>query len=391
MTMNRTVIIVHLSRPWTVFHRRSMLIELSESLPPEVCVLCVDRPVTLDVTWWHRPGRFFRHIWRSNLSAHSDRLFLATVRTLLHDDVLRRFPLMSRINARLLNFQLQRMVRSLTFGDARVVQWVYGPEQSWARLIFPGARLIYECYDEYMYTPDGRLRRAVRDLETTLLRTADLTFVTTNVLLERRSHLTKAVRLLTNGVPSEFLDQPAEISDTIDTIAHPRIGYVGVIREPADLELLREVFSARPEWQLVLVGPVDRSADTRRIQDLPNVQWVGPRHFGKLPSILRKLDVGLIPLRLNTFSLAMRPLKLAEYLSAGLPVASSRLPELDGMESLVSFFDPSRESCEAALERALARRTPGFRHAAQSWAKQVTWRRIAERDILPALKEQAIL
>lgn len=388
--MITTVIIVHLSGRWSSFHRRPMLSELAEVLPPEVSLLCVDRPVTLDVTWWHDPGRFLRYMWRSELTRISDRLYVANVRSLLHDEVLRKVPFMSRLNARILSIQIRKMVDQLTHGNARIVQWIYGPEQSWTRFIFPEGKLIYECYDEYTYTTDGQVRPGIRELETVLLAHADLMFVTTKSLLERRKRFTRGSHILPNGVPSYFLKSQVDISDPIDRIPHPRIGYVGVIREPADMELMRAVFEARQEWHLVLVGPIHKSTNIECIHDLANVHLVGARPFASLPSVLRKLDVGLIPYRLNSFSDVMRPLKLGEYLSAGLPVASCRLPELIGMEQLVSFFDSNRHSCESAIELALARNTPEFRQAAHLWAEEITWRRIAERDVLPALEQNEI-
>jgi UDP-galactopyranose mutase len=39
-------------------------------------------------------------------------------------------------------------------------------------------------------------------------------------------------------------------------IAHPRLGYCGVIDERIDLSLLAALADAHPDWQVVAVGPV---------------------------------------------------------------------------------------------------------------------------------------
>ncbi len=354
-------------------------------------MLCVDRPITLDVTWWYHPRRFLRNIWRSTCSIESLKLRVATVHTILHDDILWRVPWMSRINAWVLARQLNRMIRSIAPDNAQIIQWVYRPEQGWVRWVFPDAALVYECYDEYSYAPDGSALPKIWKLESVLLRAADLTLVTATALLERRRGLAKAIHLIPNGIPDCFLDEPRPLADSIDGITRPRIGYVGVIRKPMHMSLLRSVFEKHPDWQLVLVGPVQNDSGIEVIRGLPNVHIVGPRPFELLPAIMRKLDVGLIPHQINPFSEGLRPLKLAEYLSAGIPVVATRLPELSGMDALISFYDDNELSFAEAIANALNRRGSEFCHEALAWACEFTWRRIAERDVIPALKESFLL
>jgi glycosyltransferase involved in cell wall biosynthesis len=293
---------------------------------------------------------------------------------------------MSRLNAMALSPQLRRIVRGLAPQNPRVIQWIYRPEQSWVRHAVPEGKLVYECYDEYSCTPDGKPLQGVWKNETQLLQTADLTFVTTTSLLERRRGLARAIRLLPNGIPDFFLEEPPLLTDPIDEIPRPRVGYVGVIRRPMNMAMLRAVFAERRDWHLVLVGPVQRDSGVTALRDLPNVHLVGPRPFESLPAIIRKLDVGLIPHQINAFSRGLRPLKLCEYLSAGLPVAATRLPELQGLDRFVSLSDETVSSFTSAIESALGRRGARFGREAKEWAQDYTWGRIAERDVLPALR-----
>jgi glycosyltransferase involved in cell wall biosynthesis len=108
--------------------------------------------------------------------------------------------------------------------------------------------------------------------------------------------------------------------------------------------------------------------------------------------VLRKLDVGLIPHQINAFSKGLRPLKLVEYLSAGLPIVATRLPELAGLEKLVAFSGDSRDEFVKASEIALSRRrAPDFSAAAQAWARQFTWSNLAIQQIIPALRRSELL
>jgi glycosyltransferase involved in cell wall biosynthesis len=363
-----------------------MLLALAEALPAGVVMLCVDRPVTIDVTPWRNPRRFFRHIWRSTCVAESSKLRIATVRTLLHDNILRHVPWLSHINAAIVGMQLRKMIRKFAPDDPRIVQWIYHPMQAWTRLAFPGAAFIYECYDEHWHTPDGEPLPKMRALETEILGIADVTFVTTSTLLEKRRELTKTIHLLPNGIPDFFLDEPAPVADLIDKIPHPRIGYVGVIRRPMNLMLLRDVFAQHPDWQLVLVGPVQRHVGIELVAKLPNVHIVGARPFDSLPAIMRKLDVGLIPHEINEFTRVMSPLKLMEYLSAGLPIVATRLTELAGAGQFIVFAEDNVASFSAAVETAVGRAGPSYRRRAREHAEKSSWRMIATRDVLPVIQ-----
>ncbi len=348
-------------------------------------MICVDRPVTFDVTPWRNPRRFLRHIWNAKCQDESENLKVITLRTLLHDLVLSHVPWMSRINAWLMSLQLKNILRTLSPGSVRVIQWIYHPVQAWVRRAFPGAPLIYECYDEHWYTSDGKPLPKMRALETELLGIADVTFVTTNTLLEKRSELTKTIHLLPNGIPDFFLDEPAPVADPIDKIPHPRIGYVGVLRRPMNLMLLHDVFAQHPDWHLILVGPVERNLGIEVVADLPNVHFVGARSFDSLPAIMRKLDVGLIPHKVNDFTRVMRPLKFLEYLAAGLPIVATRLAELAGAGQFIVFAEDDAVSFSAAVETAVGRAGPAYRRQAHEYAEKFTWRMIATRDVLPAI------
>jgi glycosyltransferase involved in cell wall biosynthesis len=250
---------------------------------------------------------------------------------------------------------------------------------------------VYECYDEYSSAADGTTLPGIWKLESELLQGVDLTFVTSRALLERRRSFVSAIRLIPNGIPDSFLDESDTLNDPIDGIPHPRIGYVGVIRKPMLISHLRSVFEQHKGWQLVLVGPVRKDAGIVALRHLPNVHIVGPRPFESLPAIMQKLDVGLIPLQINSFTKGIRPLKLAEYLSAGIPVVASKLPELEGMDRLISFSGESAVSLADAIEAALRRGGPEFRLDALEWSRQLTWSKIVKRDVIPALLESRLI
>ena len=112
--------------------------------------------------------------------------------------------------------------------------------------------------------------------------------------------------------------------------------------------------TARPDWQIVLIGPVlagcqEQVAALRR---QANVHVLGERPYALVPRYLHGLDVCLIPFRLNDLTRSVNPLKFYEYLAAGKPVVASRLPELEqygGVCSLAEGLQEYMEQIEAAL------------------------------------------
>ena len=73
------------------------------------------------------------------------------------------------------------------------------------------------------------------------------------------------------------------------------------------------------------LGDVDES----RLRSLENVHFLGGKPVDALPGYLKALDVALIPYKLNELTRNIFPLKLYEYLAAGLPIVAAALPELE--------------------------------------------------------------
>ena len=137
----------------------------------------------------------------------------------------------------------------------------------------------------------------------------------------------------------------------------PRLGYYGVIDERFDIDLLDKIAEMRPDWSLVMVGPVAKIAP----EDLPrrpNIHYLGSKTYAQLPAYLAGWDVALMPFAMNESTQFISPTKTPEYLAGGKPVVSTPVKDvvrhyghLEGVQ-IAEDADSFVAACEQALELA---------------------------------------
>ncbi len=240
-----------------------------------------------------------------------------------------------------------------TLRDGPVQIWSFTPDIAYALGNFGEEKVVYYCVDDFAHFSGYDAEQVLRD-EAELCRSADLVVTTSAALQESKGPLNARTLLVPHGVDyehfatavSDNLPAPGDIVD----IPHPILGFFGLIRDWVDLELLAEAARRRAEWQFVLIG--DSTVDLTPYRGLPNMHFLGRRPYEQLPAYCGQFDVGLIPFRVNELTRAVNPIKLREYLAAGLPVVSTPLPEAMAYEKLIRIAD-SPEAFVWAVESVL--------------------------------------
>jgi len=212
------------------------------------------------------------------------------------------------------------------------------------------------------------------ETERHLLKKVHIALTTAPSLYESKRHLVRECYLVRNGVtPERFrpaLENRLPLPDDIKMISHPRIGFVGVIAEWVDIDLLVHVASMRPQWSFVLVGPIKKSI---ALSDLPpNVHLLGPKPYDMVPAYLQGIDVAIIPFERTEFiTRYVNPIKLYEYLAAGKPVVTTPMGDYDGLETFVHIAE-TPEAFASAIEVAMKETAPQF--------KEARWQAILDRS-----------
>lgn len=291
--------------------------------------------------------------------------------------------------------QLRRNLRRLDFLPSDInrypltvphypLLWLYRPAHwRWAAHSFPHSLLVYHITDDYAafgHLSDAQ-RAALLAEERALLAEADLTIVTAPRLLEIKAPFARRIELIPNGVDAAAFRRAAAASRP--AISHlppatpPRLGYSGHVSARLDLALLRAIALARPDWQLTFAGSewdAGCADDLAALKALPNVQFLGLLPVEKVPSFIAGCDVCLIPYRVNDETRAISSLKLYEYLAAGRPVVSARVPAAEEHVNVVRLADATVASWLRQIDAALAEwDDPAPAAARQAVAQQNTW------------------
>lgn len=283
------------------------------------------------------------------------------------------FSLMRALNRRLLRFQIHRAMRRLGFKPP--INWVFNPSGSVVAGDLGEDLVIYYCVDEFTSFSDAGTT-ALIEMEQRLLRRAEMVIVSADRLYKAKAPLSRRIALVRHGVDYGHF-RKALLPETVvpEEIAHlprPIIGYFGLMANDwIDIDLLVKIAQHFSSGSLVLIGKV--SMDVTRLAAMPNVHFLGRKPFEMLPAFSKGFDVAILPFPISDVTLSANPLKVREYLAAGLPVVSTKIPEVEVLGKAIVC--DTHDSFIRGLEEALkdpgpkAERSESMRN--ESWEARV--------------------
>ena len=236
-----------------------------------------------------------------------------------------------------------------------------------------GWKVVYDCMDDHsgFSTNDSEMLRH----EETLLAESDLVLATSRLLEEKTSQTAKRTLLLPNAADYEHFARLPQ-SRPLEHLDGPILGYYGAIAEWFDIDLVRTAAMLRPDWQFVLIGHTF-GANVSWLEQLQNVHLLGEKPYTELPDYLHQFNVACIPFVLNGLTLATNPVKFYEYLSAGKPVVSVDLPELQPYREHY-YCARTGEELVRQVENALRENSAEAVESRRALARQNTWRHRCE-------------
>jgi glycosyltransferase involved in cell wall biosynthesis len=286
-----------------------------------------------------------------------------------------------RANAAIVRRSVRKVLATL---EPRPVQfWSFAPDVADLVGGFGEELVVYYCVDAFGEFP-GYDREQTARAERELIRRSDLVIATSGPLHEAKRALHDNVHLVEHGVDHEHLSRAVaddvQIPADLRALPRPILGFVGVIGEWADLDIVAGLARRMPDASVVMIGP--ELTPRGPCAGLPNVHYLGARDHSRLPEYLAGFDVGLIPFRQVPLTYNANPIKLYEYLAAGVPVVSASLPTVRPVPGSVWLADDA-ETTARACAAALQHNTPAGRRTRSRSTMPESWR--SRLDVIESL------
>lgn len=274
------------------------------------------------------------------------------------------------LNQRSLIRQVKKAMRQLGFSDA--INMVFNPAAGMVAGKLGEKELVYYCVDEYTAFTGSA---ALKEIEEELFRISDCVVVSAEKLYESKKQFNPNTHIIRHGTDWRHfrtaLDAETKIPDEIAKLPGPIIGFHGLLADWVDFELIKKTAEHFRDGSVVLIGKiaVDAEQKVKILDGVPNIHFLGRKPYAELPAYCKGFDVALNPFEINELTLAANPLKVREYLAAGLPVVSTDIPEVRVLADC--RVGTSHDDFIAQIEAAL--RSPKDRHAVSDAIAHESW------------------
>jgi teichuronic acid biosynthesis glycosyltransferase TuaH len=268
---------------------------------------------------------------------------------------------------------IKKIALKLNFGD--FVLWSLNPfiAPFWQKF---GAKLIvFDAVDNWLshssYTnKQTRLKKCYESVKNE----ADIIFTVSKNLLNFFEDQPN-VYWVPNGVDFiHYNKQYSLINRDIADIKKPIIGYIGIIQEKVDLDLVHYLAEKNPNKSVVLVGPIwdEQSLQKKELNNYKNIYFLGYKSYEEAPMYIQQFDIGMVPHRANDFSVSTNPMKVYEYLACGKPVVSTENVGTENMNDIIKVAS-GYEDFNQLIKQELKNNSDTQVQNRQEFAKKYSW------------------
>ena len=189
---------------------------------------------------------------------------------------------------------------------------------------------VYDITDDWTsFSQSPALTDRIRKQDAALCERADAVIVCSQHLFDLKRSLASNLHLVRNGVDLEHyrggIDDGTPAPDICNSWAKPVFGYTGTIHgDRLDVPLVAQVADRMDEGSIVLIGPNHLSTDDMStLEQSGRVHCVDAVPYDVLPQYMKAIDVCFVPHRMTDFTESLDPIKLWEYLAAGMPIVAT--------------------------------------------------------------------
>jgi hypothetical protein len=216
----------------------------------------------------------------------------------------------------------------------------------------------YRISDEYTHS---ETEHPVSALEAHLISRVDQVFILSPAMLAKKGHLNSDTFWVPNGVDYSAYCTSQVVPEDLKVIPHPRVGYVGILKQHLDFQLLNSLAKRHKEWSFVLVGPTGGLGQSgvllRKLLEMDNVFWLGAKPLGALPGYIQNLDVCMLPYKINGYTKFIYPLKLHAYFGSGRPIVGTPIHTLQNFAEHIQLAHTGEDWSKAIAHSLLLNST----------------------------------
>jgi teichuronic acid biosynthesis glycosyltransferase TuaH len=274
---------------------------------------------------------------------------------------------------------IMKVALKLNFGD--LVLWSFNPfiAPYWQK--FGSKLIVFDAVDNWSahssYTKvQGRLKKAYELVKNE----ADIIYTVSKNLLNFFEDQPN-VHWVSNGVDFiHYNKQYSLINRDIADVKKPIIGYIGIIQEKVDLDLVHYLAEKNPDKSIVLVGPIwdEQSLQKKELKNYKNIYFLGYKSYEEAPMYIQQFDIGIVPHRATDFSVSTNPMKVYEYLACGKPVVSTENVGTENMNEIIKVAT-GYEEFNQLVNQELKNNSDLQVQTRQEFAKKYSWYNTVEK------------
>ncbi|CAM3556771.1 glycosyltransferase [Marinicrinis lubricantis] len=209
---------------------------------------------------------------------------------------------------------------------------------------------VFDAIDNLLDHDQFKHKKMIKNHYDEVHRNADIVFTVSESIKNELFNGRNKVEWIPNGIDLRRFTQ-AEYQEIEDLPkGKPIIGYVGLMQERIDLDVLLYTVKTLRDFNFVFVGPLLSEDYFKEIKLENNTYFLGTKHHDDIPNYISKFDTCIIPHKVNKFTKSMNPLKIYEYLAAGKEVVTTPVPPSEQFQNILHIAYNKEQFCQLVKE-----------------------------------------
>ncbi|WKV12887.1 glycosyltransferase [Marivirga harenae] len=302
------------------------------------------------------------------------------------------YGIFTKFNNSLFRKSVERVIRKEKLDDY-IIYNSFNPFYTFSSKSRPAKLSIYQSVDDI--SQSEYIKKHGVNLEKKYAQSSDVVLVTSSHLKKKLSKYNQNTHLVANAANVKLFNKAFDqeenelnLGTSLDKYKVV-IGYVGNICHRLNYKLLLKIVNEYPEYLLLMVGPInDNNPEIQNLKKHTNVFFTGPKKPAELVPYLRKMNCSIIPFLKNELTKSIYPLKINEYLAAGLPVITTNFSEDIKSFKDVIYLSNNEHDFTIQIQKAIEENNLATAHKRMEFVASNNWTN-RTLQILDIIKNQS--